>query len=726
MIMAARWLSASELAGLPGLPGTPRRVTSRASSEGWTSRPRAGRGGGREYAVDDLPSETRDHLAKASAAGAAGAAAGRAAGAAHHLMTKSTAAIREAGLAATLQVGEKGIARADAKIAVVRAFRTFHAEACVSRLDARRAFTAAYNAGEIPIDPEVRAIVPRVAERTLMAWDLQLKRQGPARLAGQYGNRKGAGIIDRDPELKDFIVGMMVEHPHVSAKHVMRGLRARFQGQDLPAYRTVQRFMASWQKTNRQVFAAVSDPDQWKSGFRAAAGDASAGISRLNQRWEMDSTPSDVMLIGGRHTVVGAIDIYSRRLKLTVAPTSSSAAVAACLRRALLDWGVPEQLVTDNGKDYVSRQIVRVLAGLDISHIIAPPFSPERKPFIERAFGTFARDLQELCPGYIGHSVADRKAIESRRSFAERFMGTGGDPIEVAMTAEDFQIFCDKWTDAVYAHEPHRGLGGVSPFDRAAAWGGEVNRIGNERALDILLAAAPKGSTRSVTKTGIAVEGATYIAPELAEWIGQTVQVRHDPADFGFIYVFDLDGAFLCKAECPERTGIDRREIAARTRQRQVAIMKVGTAEVRAIARRVRADDIVEEILDERVARAASIDAAQHPAIEHQTADLHEAMRALDAERAVQAPRLDPEAEAAAQARFKALQSPKQRPDADARPGFDQPDWAMAVWLIEHPDEATPDEEDWLAEFLETTAGRRAVEAELKRRGYQTGRSATA
>jgi putative transposase len=55
--------TASELAGLPGLPETKSAVIRRAKSERWPSRPRSGRGGGREYPVNALPSLTRDHLA---------------------------------------------------------------------------------------------------------------------------------------------------------------------------------------------------------------------------------------------------------------------------------------------------------------------------------------------------------------------------------------------------------------------------------------------------------------------------------------------------------------------------------------------------------------------------------------------------------------------------------------------------------------------------------------
>lgn len=57
------WFSARELAGLPGMPTTARRVREKAKREGWFRRKRQGRGGGSEYHRYDLPQETRAALA---------------------------------------------------------------------------------------------------------------------------------------------------------------------------------------------------------------------------------------------------------------------------------------------------------------------------------------------------------------------------------------------------------------------------------------------------------------------------------------------------------------------------------------------------------------------------------------------------------------------------------------------------------------------------------------
>ncbi|SAZ04131.1 Mu transposase C-terminal domain-containing protein [Citrobacter amalonaticus] len=63
-IMLKTHYSASELAqmGLAGLPKTQQNINVKAKSDGWTSRPRLGRGGGNEYALESLPLEVQEAI----------------------------------------------------------------------------------------------------------------------------------------------------------------------------------------------------------------------------------------------------------------------------------------------------------------------------------------------------------------------------------------------------------------------------------------------------------------------------------------------------------------------------------------------------------------------------------------------------------------------------------------------------------------------------------------
>lgn len=628
------WFTAAELTALPGLPATDRAVQLRARREGWQWRTRAGRGGGREYHISALPEPARVELVRRQAQVAADAGVADAARLQIRasLDGRAVEAARQAGLAGLAAMPEKSRRRAEARAAIVRACDAFIRTARLPKRRGREVFAQAYNAGEIPVEAWVKDEIGHVCGNSIDNWRKALDREGLARLGGRYGHRKGSGILDSDAELNAFVLGLLQEYPHASAKHVMRGLRARFAEERLPSYRVVQRWLARWKEENAQLFTAVSNPDAWRSRYQAAGGNAAEAVVALNQRWEMDSTKADILLADGtRHAIIGVIDVYSRRLRLLVSRTSKATAIAALLRRTMLEWGVPETIGTDNGADDTSRYMLRVTAGLGIEQHLAQPFAPEQKPFIERAFGTFCRDLVELLPGFVGHSVAERQAIEARKSFAQRLMRQG-ETVELRMSPEDLQAFCDRWCDQVYGVEPHSGLGGKSPFQAAAEWQGPIRRVTDERALDVLLAEAPDGGLRTVTKKGIRLDGAYFEHPALGGLEGRQVRVLLDEADIGRIYVFEEEGPFICVAECPERTGISRSELSAARKAHQRKVIAEQKKALREAAQAARTKDIVGDILEERARAAGKLVSFPKPTEEHTTPALQEAARAARAD----------------------------------------------------------------------------------------------
>ena len=62
------WFSAQELADMKisCLPATERGIQIKATKEFWQSRPRSGRGGGKEYNIASLPVRAKEELARRS------------------------------------------------------------------------------------------------------------------------------------------------------------------------------------------------------------------------------------------------------------------------------------------------------------------------------------------------------------------------------------------------------------------------------------------------------------------------------------------------------------------------------------------------------------------------------------------------------------------------------------------------------------------------------------
>jgi transposase InsO family protein len=620
------------------------RVAKRARAEAWPYTEHKVRGGRRKvFDLLRLPPDVQEAVNRHVAINAASlavespaASKGRAIARGMDIAEKVDGQIiwrqRQAGTAKMAGITGRALERMDARIHLLNALNQFAKERRIGICAALKEFSVAYGSGDLYVPIGVRNVIGSdVSPATLRRWQGTLRAQGAAALAGEYGKRAGSGRIESDEQLRDFVLAMLVERPHVSAKLIYRALGARFADRALPPLRNLQRYLARWKRSNAQLFTAIANPDAWKNRYMVAHGRVDEDIVRLNQRWEFDSTPADVQLVDGRYTIIGVIDIWSRRGLLCVSKTSSAAGVCGAIRRAILEWGVPEEAKLDNGQDYVSHRVQRVFASLGVSVNLSAPFSPWQKPHIERFFRTFSHDLVELLPGYSGHNVADAQALRASKSFAERLMKKGS-TLELKLTAAELQRVCDQWCEKLYSHEPREALSGATVFERVASSRAEVRRITDERVLDHLLAEAPDGhGGRSVTKKGIRVDGHLYSAPELWPHVGERVRVLYDERDLGRIVVY-RDDAFVCIATCPEIEGVSRAEVAAVARERQKEGIETLRREAKANARKLKLRDIAFEILDKKQSDAAALAALPPPNVTHLTPAIEAAQAAADAE----------------------------------------------------------------------------------------------
>ena len=603
------WFSSRELAGVPGMPSSVGGTIRKGKKECWQSRPRTGRGGGFEYHISSLPKETQQALAVKATNEKLKALetdpvvqAGKVEAAKVRIKVetekKVAATNRQASLIKSEGLLPMAKTRMNAKLEIIKLMALFKANSNESATASQFRFCALYNNFQIEVPGWIREAIKTVSQGSLMRWIKTVKKEGITKLSGQYGNKRGSGLIDRNEALRNLVVSMINDFPLCDAKHVFQGACARHEelGCEIPSLKTFARWMAAWKEENKQVFTAIKNPDEFRNQFQVAAGNAAEQVVRYLQLWEMDSTPADIMLTDGRHTIIGNIDVWSRRFKLRVSKSSKAVQVGLLIRDAMLSWGVPEVIKTDNGSDYVSNYIVSTLQALEIEQKLCPPFQPQKKPHIERAFRTFSHGLLELMPGFIGHNVAERKDIEARKSFADRLMKRG-ETIEISLSAKELQEFCDKWTDKIYFYEKHRTLK-MTPFAKVQSWSEETRTIEDVRALDILLAEAPSNNgERVVTKKGINVDNFSYIAPELMAYIGFKVKVRYEPLDAGKIIVYTPAMDLICVAECPEITGVPRLELATVATATQKKLISARKAELTAISRSTKTKNIASEIL---------------------------------------------------------------------------------------------------------------------------------
>lgn len=423
------------------------------------------------------------------------------------------------------------------------------------------------------------------------------------------GRPKGTDFFTAHPDVADAVEAYLTQRS-LSASVVLDLLRTEFA--EVPHLRALQRFIKAFEASKPALLASFVDPDAYKSKFRVALGDADGAETHANQVWELDATKADVMTTDGRKMILGVIDRWSRRCRFMVADSESGQAVRRLLIETIRAWGVmPETVVTDQGSGFICASIVSACEALDIEHRPCPPASGDRKPFIERVFGTFTRDRAEILPGYIGHNVA-----EAQRLRAVARANTGKPVIQATISAVDLQSILHAWVEGAYIHRRHSKLG-MSPLARWQSSPVPSAAAPAENTLRIAL--SKQEGPMMVTKRGVRWRNGRYWSAALAPWIGRMVQVRRDEEDLGALFVFDEDGRFIDTAVNAMRSGLSQQAFAAAAKANQAAHMKEVRAVIREKQRRFSFDKARDALLRQEAEAAGKLVALPRPTVERST-----------------------------------------------------------------------------------------------------------
>lgn len=428
-------------------------------------------------------------------------------------------------------------------LAAMEAYATAHR---LKRDPVLSAFAKAYAAKAVPgLGPEVYGLIPGMCAETLRRWRKALATFGIwGLIPEQCGKRKGDTKIIQ-PIIDRWVAAIAV-NPNVSGKELNRIMHQECDPEDCVHVATVHRWYADYRAENAEYLAYLRDPRDAKNKYQPAFGSLSVNVPHAGHTWMMDSTPADVRTTDKhRCAIVAALDVYSRRAVLVVVPTSRSVAIAACMRKGMLGWGLPEKLVKDNGKDYSSNHITAVCEAFQIDTPPVAPYKPEHKGNVERFFGTFARDLEANLPGFLGHCVAQQAAIRERDVWLRILRKQPNNKaVDIPLSMAELQAVADKWLEVYerrvhrgFASDPGRKLKGLTPLEAWAQSPVKPTTImqKDERVLDILLS---KGGTYTVQKSGLRFHGGRYVDACLVGVIGQRVRVLFDPENAGRVWVY--------------------------------------------------------------------------------------------------------------------------------------------------------------------------------------------
>jgi transposase InsO family protein len=272
-----------------------------------------------------------------------------------------------------------------------------------------------------------------ISKYTLYTWKKKFDAQGPAALMDQpRGGPRGSRLPDLT---KRTILMLKAANPTWGCQRISDML---LRGPALPASASAVAAVLHEAGYQLEEVATRPHPDKVRRFERAAA----------NQLWQTDLFTFVLKRQNRRVYLVAFMDDHSRFLVgYGLHASQSSALVLEVLRAALTSYGTPQEILTDNGSQYVTWRgksaFSKELDKRGIRQVVAAPRRPQTLGKIERFWGTLWRECLE-------------SAVFLDLGDAQRRIG----------------LFIDHYN----FQRPHQGIDGLVPADRFFGAAQEVRR----------------------------------------------------------------------------------------------------------------------------------------------------------------------------------------------------------------------------------------------------------
>jgi transposase InsO family protein len=293
-----------------------------------------------------------------------------------------------------------------------------------------------------------------ISKHTLFAWKKKFAESGPAGLMDQP---KGGPWGSRLPELtKRTILMLKQANPEWGCQRISDML---LRGPALPASPSAVARVLHEAGYQMEEVPTRPHPDQVRHFERA----------KPNQLWQTDLFTFILKRQNRRVYLVAFMDDHSRFIVgYGLHASQSSALVLEVLRAALTGYGVPQEILTDNGTQYVTWRgksaFTRELEKQGIKQVVAAPRRPQTLGKIERFWGTMWRECVESA---------------------------------VFVDLGDARQRIGHFIDHYNFQRPHQGIEGLVPADRFFGSALEVKRTLSERVQANALELARQGVPKS-------------------------------------------------------------------------------------------------------------------------------------------------------------------------------------------------------------------------------------
>jgi transposase InsO family protein len=289
-----------------------------------------------------------------------------------------------------------------------------------------------------------------VSKQTLYAWKIRFEKEGPAGLMDQTRGRRAGSRL---PELTKRTILMLKEsNPSWGCQRISDMLQ---RGPALPACASTVAQVLREAGYEMEEAPTRPHPDKPRSFERA----------KPNQLWQTDLFTFMLKRQNRRVYLVAFMDDHSRFIVgYGLHASQSTALVLEALRAAIVSHGTPEEVLTDNGTQYVTWRgksaFTRECEKRGIKQVVASPRRPQTLGKIERFWGTLWRECVE-------------SAVFADMGDAQRRIG----------------LFIDHYN----FQRVHQGIDGLTPADRFYGAASEVKRTLEKRVAQNALELARNG-----------------------------------------------------------------------------------------------------------------------------------------------------------------------------------------------------------------------------------------
>jgi transposase InsO family protein len=344
--------------------------------------------------------------------------------------------------------------------------------------------------------------VTEVAER------FGVTRQSVHRWLRRYADRGLAGLVDQStapgscphqmaPVVEARIVEMRVEHPGWGPRTI--GFWLAKEGVDpVPGRSSIYRCLVR----HRMITPAArkrskGDYRRWER-------------SRSMELWQMDIVGGVRLADGSEAKIVSGVDDHSRFcISAQVVSRATARPTCEALALAMRRYGVPAEILTDNGKVFTGRfgpgtgEVLfdRICRENGIKHRLTAPRSPTTTGKVERWHRTLR---QEFLTGKVFADIADAQA----------------------------QL--DVWVHTYNHDRPHQGIGMVAPWERFRLADGTPATIvldgaSPDTAVLERVATRKVGANGKISFATVSYKAGVWLAGEAVEVVcdGRLVHLRH-------------------------------------------------------------------------------------------------------------------------------------------------------------------------------------------------------